>query len=127
MFSANDGTSGIELWTSNGSSAGAVLVKDINPGAASSSPSELTNLGGTLMFAANNGTSGIELHRNNSSLAGTVLVKNIRSGAAGSAPQYLVNVNGTLYFSADDGVAEKHNKFALSPPAESLGDIGAYG
>ena len=38
MFSADDGMSGIELWTSNGTAAGTALVMDINPGAASSGP-----------------------------------------------------------------------------------------
>ena len=61
FFNANDGTSGTELWKSDGSTAGTTLVDDINPGATGSDPGYLTNVGGTLFFAANDGTSGTEL------------------------------------------------------------------
>src|SRR5262245_3053887 len=74
-------TIGAELWMSDGTATGTVLLKDIYPGttkvcyprehgggktcsevANSSSPSELTNLNGTLLFAATNGK-GRELWR----------------------------------------------------------------
>ena len=32
FFTANDGINGTELWKSDGTAAGTVLVKDINPG-----------------------------------------------------------------------------------------------
>ena len=38
FFSANDGTNGNELWKSDGTAAGTVLVKDINPGGNASDP-----------------------------------------------------------------------------------------
>jgi ELWxxDGT repeat protein len=38
FFAASDAATGIELWTSDGTPAGTRLLKDINPGAASSSP-----------------------------------------------------------------------------------------
>lgn len=38
FFPADDGTNGIELWKSNGTSAGTVMVKNINPGANNSDP-----------------------------------------------------------------------------------------
>src|SRR6478752_6835130 len=49
-FTADDGVNGRELWKSNGSAAGTVLVKDINPGSAGSDLASLTDLNGTLFF-----------------------------------------------------------------------------
>src|SRR5262249_41415629 len=46
-FTSDDGVNGVELWKTDGTAAGTVLVKDINPGSASSNPSSLTNVNGT--------------------------------------------------------------------------------
>jgi ELWxxDGT repeat protein len=105
FFSAQDGVSGEELWKSDGTSAGTVLVKDIFPGAQDSQPLELTNVNGTLFFDANDGVSGQELWKSDGTSAGTVLVKDIFPGAIHSAPFNLTNVNGTLFFDANDGVS----------------------
>ena len=59
-FSANDGTSGRELWRTDGTSAGTKRVKDILPGAGSSSPHGLVSTGDVLAFAANDGVHGDE-------------------------------------------------------------------
>ena len=32
FFTADDGTTGLELWKSNGTAVGTVLIRDINPG-----------------------------------------------------------------------------------------------
>src|SRR5258705_13807542 len=48
FFVADDGISGRELWRSDGTDAGTMLVKDINPGLLSSNPNNLTNANGTL-------------------------------------------------------------------------------
>jgi ELWxxDGT repeat protein len=104
FFTAADSTHGRELWKSNGTSAGTMLVKDLNPGSASSIPGWLTNANGTLFFTADDGTHGPELWKSDGTAAGTVLVKDIGAGASGSFPYWLTNVNGTLFFSADDGV-----------------------
>src|SRR6516165_8365083 len=51
-FGANDGIHGRELWKSNGTAAGTVLVKDINPGPDSSATYPFINVNGTLFFTA---------------------------------------------------------------------------
>lgn len=61
FFLADDGTSGFELWRSNGTAAGTVLVRDINPDSANSSLGGLTEVDGTLFFAADDGANGREL------------------------------------------------------------------
>jgi ELWxxDGT repeat protein len=114
FFTADDGSSGRELWKSDGTDAGTVLVKDIRTGTdgngnpLSSNPAYLTNVNGTLFFRANDGSSGVELWKSDGTDAGTVLVKDIVTGTngsgtpLGSAPYYLTNVNGTLFFTAYD-------------------------
>lgn len=101
FFVAEDRTSGRELWTSDGTEAGTVRVKDIRPGPGASSIEQLTNVDGTLFFAASDGTSGKELWKSDGTEAGTVLL-DVLPGPDSSSPTGLTNVNGTLYFSAID-------------------------
>ena len=72
FFNAGDSAHGNELWESNGTPAGTVLVRDIAPGATGSGPSNLVNLNGLLLFAANDNIHGPELWRSNGTLLGTV-------------------------------------------------------
>ena len=64
-FAADDGQIGSELWKTNGTTSGTVLVKDIRPEDAyygspiDSSPRELTNVLGTLFFSATDGVAQI--------------------------------------------------------------------
>ena len=99
-FSADDGTNGSELWKSDGTAEGTVLVKDINSGAGSSIPNNLTDVNGTLYFSAYDSTSGMELWKSDGTADGTVLIKDINPGAGSSSPRNLTNINGTLYFTA---------------------------
>jgi ELWxxDGT repeat protein len=100
FFAANDDAHGTELWKSDGTAAGTVLVADICPNAFGSSPVELTNVNGTLFFRANDGTHGDELWKSDGTSAGTVRVKTTTPGERLSNPYGLTNVNGALFFSA---------------------------
>src|SRR5206468_3094843 len=60
-FSATDAANGTELWQSDGTSDGTMIAQDINPGPASSSPTNYAVVGDALFFAADDGTSGREL------------------------------------------------------------------
>ena len=82
-----DSDSGYELWRTDGTAAGTVLVKDINPGASyslSTLGSAFTALGGGLLFFASDGTLGFEVWKSDGTAAGTRLVADLEPGAAGS-------------------------------------------
>src|SRR6185369_8704884 len=107
FFAANGlgtGTNGVELWKSDGTFGGTVIVKDINVGSASSIPRNLVNLNGTLFFTANDGATGVELWKSDGTTTGTVLVLDINAGSAGSNPTNLVVIDNTLFFSANDNI-----------------------
>lgn len=97
FFSASDGVNGSELWKSDGTEAGTVVL-DIVPGvysngsAMSSWPRELTAVGDTLYF--HDGMSGAGLWKSDGRAVGvgTVLVKQ------GVFPRNLTAVGSTLYF-----------------------------
>lgn len=103
FFQANDGTSGSELWKSDGTEGGTVRVRDIRLGNQNSYPQDLTNVNGTLFFTAADST-GRELWKSDGTEAGTARVRDILAfNNRGSYPFYLTNVSGTLFFSANDG------------------------
>ncbi|MEB3259770.1 MAG: ELWxxDGT repeat protein, partial [Cyanobacteriota bacterium] len=61
FFAANDGSSGYELWRSDGTADGTQRLLDINPGAASSHPRDLIVRGNLLYFTAGDDTNGRQL------------------------------------------------------------------
>ncbi|HEX2642770.1 MAG TPA: ELWxxDGT repeat protein, partial [Thermoanaerobaculia bacterium] len=112
-FFADDGTTGRELWKSDGISS-AEPVKDIRPGAASSTRSvitldtlslqEIVAVGTRIFFAADDGVNGEELWTSDGTASGTVRLADINPGAGSSQPRWLTRVRNKLYFVADDGV-----------------------
>ena len=108
FFAADSGTTapagvGTELFVTDGTPGGTVLVKDIRPGTSSSSPDELTVFNGRLFFEANDGTNGSELWVSDGTTAGTVLFLDINPGSSSSFPGQFTEYNGRLYFRANDG------------------------
>ncbi|MCH8241700.1 MAG: hypothetical protein IH897_03690, partial [Planctomycetes bacterium] len=98
-----DGITGAELWRSDGTEAGTVMVKDINPGAGNTSFAALTNVNWSVFFRAGPvDTHNAELWNSDGTEAGTLMVRDINPAGA-SFPRSFLNVNGTLFFAANDG------------------------
>jgi uncharacterized protein (TIGR03382 family) len=104
FFVGSDGTSGMELWRSDGGPDGTVRVRDLRPGAQGSDINHLTPGHGGLYFAATDGTRGVELWHTDGTEQGTVMVHDIQPGAANSGPEQLAVVGNRLFFSANDGI-----------------------
>ncbi|MBI5507067.1 MAG: hypothetical protein HY899_19950 [Deltaproteobacteria bacterium] len=119
FFVAGDAAHGRELWKSDGTEGGTVMVKDIRPGPAGSSVVGLTRADHTLFFSADDGMHGSELWKSDGTEAGTVLVQDINPGVGGSYPVQLTDVDGTLFFGASDSV-DGHDLWAVR--ARACGD-----
>lgn len=97
---------GQELWRSDGTEVGTVMLKDIRPGPEGSIPTgpQFTSANGLLFFRADDGVSGTELWRTDGTEDGTFLVKDIASGTQTSNLAGLVEMNGRLVFRAFNGI-----------------------
>lgn len=109
-FKGNDGSHGNELWVTDGTEAGTMLLKDINPNTASSDPGGIITANELLFFAANGGSSqgGYELWKSDGTAAGTVRVKDINPSGDGTYYPFslydkiLYNIGNTVYFGGND-------------------------
>ena len=85
-----------------------VMIKDINPGAASSSPQKLLAIGNKLFFAGTNGVSGFEPMVSDGSEINTFPLRDITPGLLSGIVQGCPTCNAvasgaTAYFSASEG------------------------
>lgn len=106
FFSANDGTTGFELWSTDGTPLGTSLVRDLRPGSGSSNPTQLTAVGDRVFFVASDGTTGSELWVSDGTLGGTTVV-DVAPGPVGSNPSELVADGLAVWFTAYVGGKEE--------------------
>lgn len=97
LLVANDAASGMELWKTDGTEAGTVLVKDLVPGPASSWPRWFTRSGSNVFFAAGPEQAQNELWKTDGTPEGTIRLLEF--------PIYMDRIDGmaaagdTLFFS----------------------------
>ncbi|MEH6536835.1 MAG: ELWxxDGT repeat protein [Psychroserpens sp.] len=101
FFTASNGTEGKELWKTDGTENGTVLLKDINPGSFSSNPQNFVRIDNVVYFQASTANEGTELWKTDGTTEGTVLVTdNINIGALGSVPLDMIKLGDDLFFTA---------------------------
>jgi ELWxxDGT repeat protein len=102
-FSAYTATHGRELWSSDGTLLGTQLLKDIDNGAASSTPGALHVAGGKLFFTAQTVADGRELWVSDGTESGTSMVLNANpSNLSAPITDEMAEYNGKLYYSFVD-------------------------
>ncbi|MCU0469766.1 MAG: hypothetical protein MUF58_14300 [Arcicella sp.] len=111
LFYAYTDQYGLELWKTDGTPQGTILLKDINNGSSTSynfsnEPAQIEH-NGILYFAALDGINGIELWRSDGTVEGTYLLKDINTNNSDpnpvnrdSFPTYFNVFNGKIYFIA---------------------------
>lgn len=98
FFQAID-ANGSTLWKSDGTTAGTVMVKNINPVSAGALDDKWLSINNNLYFKGDDGVSGTQLWKSDGTSAGTKLLVDLSTyGTTGANPAWLTNVNGTLFF-----------------------------
>lgn len=129
-FSAWSPGRGRQLWKSDGTAAGTVMVTDVNPGPDGLGPEDIAPVSGTTaMFSGDDGRHGREPWVTDGTTAGTAMYEDLNPGPAGSDPADITPqlfAAGILaqfpiwYFSADDGTHGREFFVAYEgdPPAD---------
>ncbi len=125
FFVASDASGNKQLWKSNGTEAGTVLVKTFDAG--SNSFANFTNVNSKLFFTCSTSVSGNELWKCDGTDAGTVMVADINPGNYGSNPAFITATGSSVFFMANDGVhgAEFFKSNGTAAGTKLIKDINA--
>jgi ELWxxDGT repeat protein len=127
-FVAESTGNGVELWTTDGTEAGTMLLKDIDAGNGQgvSSDVEILELNGNAIFSADNGNTGNELWISDGTAAGTSLLKEIHGSPTagnGSFPKYLTKMGDEIFFNASDKIAGVYNEELWKTDGTTAGTV----
>jgi ELWxxDGT repeat protein len=102
-FSASNEATGAELWRSDGTTQGTVMLKDVFPGSAPGvSDQQFACLNGSLLFAGQTSATGSELWKTDGTENGTQLLKEIFPGPVSGVFGNFIEHNGKLFFFGRD-------------------------
>lgn len=104
LFNAWQDSTGVELWTTDGTPQGTQMVKDAAPGQQSLAVAAFSQWNGVAYFSAFLQGSGTELWRTDGTSNGTYMVKDIWPGPEGSNPGGFFQFGNHLYFIARDSI-----------------------
>jgi ELWxxDGT repeat protein len=131
-FSARDPGHGRQLWKSDGTAAGTVMITDVNPGSGGLAPQDIAPLVGPFaMLSGNDGVHGPEPWVTDGTTAGTRMYQDLNPGPAGSDPAQITPellVAGfdqvpLWYFSATDGTHGREFFVGYAAPPTDVYDI----
>jgi ELWxxDGT repeat protein len=102
-FSAYQPSTGYELWSTDGTTAGTAMIADIYPGPSSSGPGNFYNMfvyNNKLYFNATDATDSIQLWESDGTAAGTSKVKVLSAYKYPANPSRFIEYNGQMIFTA---------------------------
>lgn len=102
-FAAHDGIHGRELWRSDGTFTGTVMLQDIHVGDGDANPSGFYPFRDLLFFSANDGLHGQEAWVTDGTPTGTLMFADLHPTGS-SNPSFIAVANNHLFFVANDGV-----------------------
>jgi len=105
LFTAMTQATGRELWRTDGTEEGTVLVRDLNPGSASAfefvSSGDARRVGDAVYFFADDGQTGRQLWKSDGTAEGTLQLVDVHGvdalGSFGVLPRLTAELGGTLF------------------------------
>ena len=104
IYTGGDVAHGSEIWMSNGTIAGTILLKDCWTGTAGSTPKYNFANGGKVYFSAYSENTGRELWVTDGTAAGTMMLKDIWPGQGNGNPTRFGTLGTKVLFAANDSV-----------------------
>lgn len=120
LFVTTTSTEGSELWISDGTSSGTVLLKDIYGGPGSSFPYGFTRINNKMVFAARSETGSQDLWQTDGTSNGTTLLKVINPNGRGGIENLVALDSDTLLFTAYN---QQHDESELASFKLSTGQL----